>query len=244
MSGPVAIGVHSDGAGHGADVFAAGLAVQVEEPRRICGQGHYTVRSRRRYRGPGGHRRSCRRFDVRRRPSPEVVDEIVSALRDKGVSATFFVVGSQVVEHPEAAQALAAAGHQHGNHSFTHQRMWMGCRASRFGRDDDASYHQLRHGRGSSWIGRLTSHEPQTDGRRWNHSAMSAGGSLARRRNAVDVRGFGSPAEESAPMPMDSIGADLPHGPLITTRYSWIAFISRNSSRPATPISRPIPDRL
>ncbi len=29
MSGPVAIGVHSDGAGHGADVFAAGLAGQV-----------------------------------------------------------------------------------------------------------------------------------------------------------------------------------------------------------------------
>ena len=57
-------------------------------------------------------------------PTPDVVDEIRSTLRDEAVPATFFLVGSQIEDHPRAAQALAADGHQLANHSFTHQRMW------------------------------------------------------------------------------------------------------------------------
>ncbi|MFW0785183.1 polysaccharide deacetylase family protein [Gordonia sp. CPCC 206044] len=57
-------------------------------------------------------------------PSPTVAEELLSTLRNEGVIATFFLIGANVVEHPASAQALATAGHQLGNHSFTHQRMW------------------------------------------------------------------------------------------------------------------------
>ncbi|MDF0528850.1 polysaccharide deacetylase family protein [Tsukamurella sp. 8F] len=57
-------------------------------------------------------------------PNPDALDEILSVLREEGVVATFFLIGSQVVAHPASAQALMSAGHQLANHSFTHQRMW------------------------------------------------------------------------------------------------------------------------
>ncbi|MEU8104403.1 polysaccharide deacetylase family protein [Nonomuraea muscovyensis] len=53
----------------------------------------------------------------------EHTDEIIDLLAAERVRATFFVVGSQMAAHPGAAEALVAAGHQLGNHTFTHRRM-------------------------------------------------------------------------------------------------------------------------
>ncbi len=39
------------------------------------------------------------------------------------VKATFFLVGESIEAHPDQARAIAAAGHQIGNHSYTHSRM-------------------------------------------------------------------------------------------------------------------------
>jgi peptidoglycan-N-acetylglucosamine deacetylase len=54
-------------------------------------------------------------------PQSDTVDAI---LRDLNVKATFFVCGGAIEEHPQAAVELVKAGHELGNHSFSHQRMW------------------------------------------------------------------------------------------------------------------------
>ncbi|WP_049565913.1 polysaccharide deacetylase family protein [Nonomuraea sp. SBT364] len=49
--------------------------------------------------------------------------EIIGILAAEKAPATFFVVGSELRDAPEHAAALVAAGHQLGNHTFTHRRM-------------------------------------------------------------------------------------------------------------------------
>lgn len=56
-------------------------------------------------------------------PTPEGVSRLLPVLEDRGVKATFFVTGAEVERHPEAAAALVAAGHELGNHSYSHPRM-------------------------------------------------------------------------------------------------------------------------
>jgi peptidoglycan/xylan/chitin deacetylase (PgdA/CDA1 family) len=56
-------------------------------------------------------------------PHPRYTPEILSILAEYGVSATFFMVGENVMYYPEAASAVIAAGHEVGNHSFSHRRL-------------------------------------------------------------------------------------------------------------------------
>jgi peptidoglycan/xylan/chitin deacetylase (PgdA/CDA1 family) len=56
-------------------------------------------------------------------PSPKYLGGVLQTLADHDVPATFFLVGSSIVEHPEAARTIASAGHEIGNHSFHHPRM-------------------------------------------------------------------------------------------------------------------------
>ncbi|MCR8853061.1 polysaccharide deacetylase family protein [Lysinibacillus fusiformis] len=50
-------------------------------------------------------------------------DAILSLLDDFQVKATFFLIGKDIEEHPEEARKIAAAGHQIGNHTYSHKRM-------------------------------------------------------------------------------------------------------------------------
>jgi len=56
-------------------------------------------------------------------PVPERVEPLLSVLREEQVRATFFVIGEAVAQYPDSARQLMAAGHQLGNHSYTHRRM-------------------------------------------------------------------------------------------------------------------------
>lgn len=56
-------------------------------------------------------------------PTAGAVDEILRPLAERGAKATFFVVGEQVQRAPEALRKIVAAGHQVGNHSFSHRVM-------------------------------------------------------------------------------------------------------------------------
>ncbi|WP_408639365.1 polysaccharide deacetylase family protein [Nocardia yamanashiensis] len=49
--------------------------------------------------------------------------EILKALADAGIPATFYLIGSELADHPEQGRAIAAAGHEIGNHSYHHRRM-------------------------------------------------------------------------------------------------------------------------
>jgi peptidoglycan/xylan/chitin deacetylase (PgdA/CDA1 family) len=53
-------------------------------------------------------------------PSPEYTGRILQILAEHDATATFFMVGRAVLAHPELAQAVAAAGHELGNHTWSH----------------------------------------------------------------------------------------------------------------------------
>ena len=56
-------------------------------------------------------------------PSAKYTDEILSILDHYNVKATFFVTGREVEEFPNEARKIVEAGHQLGNHSYSHKKM-------------------------------------------------------------------------------------------------------------------------
>lgn len=49
------------------------------------------------------------------------VDTILSILDSEGVKATFFLVGSEIEKYPKETKKIISAGHQIGNHTFSHK---------------------------------------------------------------------------------------------------------------------------
>ncbi|HEX3004771.1 MAG TPA: polysaccharide deacetylase family protein, partial [Angustibacter sp.] len=56
-------------------------------------------------------------------PDPHWTPQVLALLARYHARATFFEVGSQVREHPQAAAAVRAAGQAVGNHTGNHQRL-------------------------------------------------------------------------------------------------------------------------
>lgn len=56
-------------------------------------------------------------------PHPYLTGRILEILERYGVQATFFMVGVNVVNYPDAARAVISAGHEVGNHTFSHDHM-------------------------------------------------------------------------------------------------------------------------
>ncbi|WP_336637675.1 polysaccharide deacetylase family protein [Lysinibacillus fusiformis] len=50
-------------------------------------------------------------------------DAILSLLDDYQVKATFFLIGKDIEGQPDEARKIAEAGHQIGNHTYSHKRM-------------------------------------------------------------------------------------------------------------------------
>ncbi len=53
----------------------------------------------------------------------ENTDEILRILEEKSVRATFFLIGENIEKNASEAKKIVAAGHQLGNHSYSHTRM-------------------------------------------------------------------------------------------------------------------------
>ena len=56
-------------------------------------------------------------------PTPDKTDQVLQILAAEQIPATFFLIGQEVQQHPQLVRQILAAGHQVGNHSFSHQRM-------------------------------------------------------------------------------------------------------------------------
>ncbi|MDQ3905445.1 MAG: polysaccharide deacetylase family protein [Actinomycetota bacterium] len=54
-------------------------------------------------------------------PDPDATPAVLEALTRLGVTATFFMLGAQVVRHPHVAAAVVAADHEAAVHGFTHR---------------------------------------------------------------------------------------------------------------------------
>jgi peptidoglycan-N-acetylglucosamine deacetylase len=56
-------------------------------------------------------------------PNPDATPLILDTLREKGVRATFFVLGSHAERWPELVQRISHDGHQLGNHGYFHRKL-------------------------------------------------------------------------------------------------------------------------
>ena len=56
-------------------------------------------------------------------PTAERVDSLIRILQSRDVHATFFLMGAGLASAPEAGKALLAAGHELGNHTYSHNHM-------------------------------------------------------------------------------------------------------------------------
>ncbi|WP_073483922.1 polysaccharide deacetylase family protein [Streptoalloteichus hindustanus] len=56
-------------------------------------------------------------------PDPAGTRAVLDTLAARGVPATFFLIGRDLAAHPDLGRAIAAAGHEIGNHSYSHERM-------------------------------------------------------------------------------------------------------------------------
>ena len=55
-------------------------------------------------------------------PSSHTAD-VLRILDEHAVKATFFLIGADIERQPDATRQIAAAGHEIGNHSYSHHRM-------------------------------------------------------------------------------------------------------------------------
>lgn len=56
-------------------------------------------------------------------PTSAFTDEILQILKEEDVKATFFLVGAELEKHLDEGKKIVSAGHEIGNHSFSHNRM-------------------------------------------------------------------------------------------------------------------------
>jgi peptidoglycan/xylan/chitin deacetylase (PgdA/CDA1 family) len=75
------------------------------------------------HRGSAGRRAVALTFDDG--PDPIYTPRILETLARYQARATFFLVGERAQRHPEIVQAIEAAHHEVGNHTYTHSHLWV-----------------------------------------------------------------------------------------------------------------------
>lgn len=53
-------------------------------------------------------------------PDPNYTEAILDVLKEKNVPATFFVIGTNMVKHPDIVRRMVGEGHEVGSHTFFH----------------------------------------------------------------------------------------------------------------------------
>ncbi|HEY5707691.1 MAG TPA: polysaccharide deacetylase family protein [Terrimicrobiaceae bacterium] len=53
-------------------------------------------------------------------PSPQLTPRLLDTLKERGIKATFFVVGQNAAEYPDILRRMASEGHEIANHSWSH----------------------------------------------------------------------------------------------------------------------------
>lgn len=86
-------------------------------------------------------------------PTPNITPQILDILKEKGVRATFFVLGKNAERYPELIQRIAAEGHTIANHGFSHDYKYIYKNAKNFMDDVDASERTILHvGGGDAYV--------------------------------------------------------------------------------------------
>jgi peptidoglycan/xylan/chitin deacetylase (PgdA/CDA1 family) len=53
-------------------------------------------------------------------PNPEYTEKLLDGLKERNVTATFFLIGSEVKEYPDIVKRMDEEGHLIGNHTYEH----------------------------------------------------------------------------------------------------------------------------
>jgi peptidoglycan/xylan/chitin deacetylase (PgdA/CDA1 family) len=103
-------------------------------------------------------------------PNPDATPLILDTLAEKGVRATFFVLGSHAERWPELVRRISAEGHQLGNHGYFHRKLQfkspfyvrrdirLGIRAIKRAGAPAPRYFRAPHGFRSPWTTPIASH--------------------------------------------------------------------------------------
>lgn len=89
-------------------------------------------------------------------PLPDATARVLQLLAAEEARATFFLIGSSIEQHPEAARAIADAGHEIGNHSYSHPMM-LGLSQNRIGREIERTDARIRE---AGFVGRIHFRSP------------------------------------------------------------------------------------
>ncbi|MFZ4482780.1 MAG: polysaccharide deacetylase family protein [Chthoniobacterales bacterium] len=65
--------------------------------------------------------RVCLTFDDG--PDPDWTPAILDILKERGLKATFFIVGTEAEKYPDIIRRMAEEGHEIGNHTYTHPNL-------------------------------------------------------------------------------------------------------------------------
>ncbi|MDP2064268.1 MAG: polysaccharide deacetylase family protein [Phaeovulum sp.] len=57
-------------------------------------------------------------------PHPVHTPRLLDILKERGVIATFYLIGRSVRAFPDVARRIAAEGHEIGNHTWSHPELW------------------------------------------------------------------------------------------------------------------------
>jgi len=76
-----------------------------------------------RWRGPVGTGWVVLTFDDG--PDPRYTPKVLEILLQEGVQASFFLVGKMAIRYPDLVREIQAAGHDIGNHGFSHRHAWL-----------------------------------------------------------------------------------------------------------------------
>ena len=71
--------------------------------------------------GPAAGNRIALTFDDG--PTLGVTDRILDAFQQRGVHATFFMIGNRIAASPELARRVVAEGHEVANHTYNHPKL-------------------------------------------------------------------------------------------------------------------------
>src|SRR6478672_6188131 len=69
----------------------------------------------------GGGKRVALTFDDG--PNPDATPLILDALKERGVKATFFILGRHAEQWPDLVRRVADEGHTIGNHGYFHRKL-------------------------------------------------------------------------------------------------------------------------
>ena len=53
-------------------------------------------------------------------PHPDTTQRLLKEMKERGVKATFFLLGEKIEQYPGLTKEIAENGHQIGNHSYSH----------------------------------------------------------------------------------------------------------------------------